>query len=92
MSNPDDFATEILQMSPAVAVSGITLMGIPLNEWVYILTIIYTIVCILSVIKKHWIDPYFNNKNNNKKYEYRQEENRGDSGEDSAPHGRRDGV
>ena len=88
INNSDDFATEILQMSPAVAVSGVTFMGFPLNEWVYILTIIYTAVCILSVIKKHWVDPYINNKNKNKdNNECRQEESRGDSDSDSASHG-----
>lgn len=63
MTDPEDYLSDFVQVTPAVAVSGITLLGIPLHEWVYILTIVYTLVCIASVIKKHWIDPWLNNKN-----------------------------
>lgn len=48
----------IVSVSPPTVVSCTTLLGIPLSDWVYISTIIYTIVGIITLIKKHWIDPW----------------------------------
>lgn len=48
----------IISVSPPTVVSCTTLLGIPLSDWVYISTIIYTIVGIITLIKKHWIDPW----------------------------------
>lgn len=45
----------IIQFSPPVAVSVVTILGLSLQEWVYIATIIYTILGIITLIKKHWI-------------------------------------
>lgn len=37
--------TEALQQAaPPAAITGLSFAGIPLNEWVYILTIIYTLI------------------------------------------------
>lgn len=55
-------AEEILQFTPPTVVSCTTLFGLPLSEWVYLVTILYTIVGILTVIKRHWIDPYLRAK------------------------------
>lgn len=51
-------AEAVLQASPPTVVSCTTLLGISLSEWVYIATIIYTLIGVLTLIKKHWIDPY----------------------------------
>lgn len=48
----------IISVSPPTVVSCTTLLGIPLSDWVYISTIIYTIVGIITLIKKHWFDPW----------------------------------
>ena len=45
-------------MSPPIAVTGVTVLGVALSDWVYIGTIVYTIVGIITMIKKHWVDPY----------------------------------
>lgn len=47
-----------ISMSPPIAVTGVTVLGVALSDWVYIGTIVYTIVGILTMIKKHWVDPY----------------------------------
>lgn len=47
-----------ISMSPPIAVTGVTFLGVALSDWVYIGTIVYTIVGILTMIKKHWVDPY----------------------------------
>lgn len=49
---------DIINMSPPIAVTGVTFLGIALSDWVYIGTIVYTIVGIITMIKKHWVGPY----------------------------------
>lgn len=49
---------DIINMSPPLAVTGVTFLGVALSDWVYIGTIVYTIVGIITMIKKHWVDPY----------------------------------
>ena len=48
-------------MTPPAVVSGVTIMGLPLHEWVYVMTIVYTIVGIVCLIKKTF---FTHNKNN----------------------------
>lgn len=57
-----EFLDGILQVSPPAVVSCTTLLGIPLSDWVYIATIIYTIVGICTIIKRHWITPWLRQK------------------------------
>lgn len=49
---------DIINMSPPIAVTGVVFLGVALSDWVYIGTIVYTIVGILTMIKKHWVGPY----------------------------------
>ena len=56
----------IAQITPSVAVSSAVFLGLPLSDWVYIVTIIYTFVGICTMIKKHWIDPWLDRKRKNK--------------------------
>lgn len=51
-------AKDLINMSPPIAVTGVTVLGVALSDWVYIGTIVYTIVGIITMIKKHWVDPY----------------------------------
>lgn len=51
-------AKDIINMSPPIAVTGVTVLGVALSDWVYIGTIVYTIVGIITMIKKYWVDPY----------------------------------
>lgn len=55
-------AEGVLQASPPAVVSSCTLLGFPLSDWVYIATIIYIFVGILSIIKRYWVDPYLRTK------------------------------
>ena len=48
----------IINMSPPIAVTGVTVLGVALSDWVYIGTIVYTIVGIITMIKKYWVGPY----------------------------------
>lgn len=50
------------QIIPSVAVSSAVILGLPLSDWVYIVTIVYTFVGICTMIKKHWIDPWLEKK------------------------------
>lgn len=56
----------IAQITPSVVVSSVVFLGLPLSDWVYIVTIIYTFVGICTMIKKHWIDPWLEKKRKNK--------------------------
>lgn len=51
-------AKDIINMSPPIAVTGVIVLGVALSDWVYIGTIVYTIVGIITMIKKYWVDPY----------------------------------
>jgi hypothetical protein len=51
-------AKDIINMSPPIAVTGVTFLGVALSDWVYIGTLVYTIVGIITMIKKYWVDPY----------------------------------
>lgn len=51
-------AKDIINMSPPIAVTGVTFLGVALSDWVYIGTIVYTIVGIITMIKKYWVGPY----------------------------------
>lgn len=50
------------QITPSVAVSSAVILGLPLSDWVYIVTIVYTFVGICTMIKKRWIDPWLEKK------------------------------
>ena len=50
------------QITQSVAVSSAVILGLPLSDWVYIVTIVYTFVGICTMIKKHWIDPWLEKK------------------------------
>lgn len=52
----------IAQITPSLAVSSAAFLGLPLSDWVYIVTIVYTFVGICTMIKKHWIDPWLEKK------------------------------
>ena len=49
---------DIISMSPPIAVTGVTVLGEALRDWVYIGTFVYTIVGTITMIKKYWVDPY----------------------------------
>lgn len=48
-----DELADVARTSPALAVSTLSLFGIGLVDWVYILTVIYLIIQIALVIRKH---------------------------------------
>lgn len=52
----------LAQITPSVAVYSAVILGLPLSDWVYIVTIVYTFVGICTMIKKHWIDPWLEKK------------------------------
>ena len=57
----------VASVSPAVAVSSSIVFGLPLSDWVYVVTIIYTFVGICTMIKKHWIDPWLEEQEEEKR-------------------------
>ncbi len=53
MEHLKDELLDVAKTSPALAVSTLTLLGIGLVDWVYILTVIYLIIQIALAIRKH---------------------------------------
>lgn len=45
--------TQAAAAAPPVTVTGLTLFGFPLQEWVLLLTFIYTIVLIYTTVARH---------------------------------------
>lgn len=46
---------EFLKICLPLTISGATLMGLTLHDWTYVFTIIYTLLGIITLVKKHWI-------------------------------------
>lgn len=44
-------ASEVAKVSPPIAVSAATFFGLTLQEWVYVATLVYTILQIFYLIK-----------------------------------------
>lgn len=61
-----NLAENIAQVTPSLAVSSAVTLGLPLNDWVYVITIIYTFVGICTMIKKHWVEPWLEKKRKEK--------------------------
>lgn len=58
----DQLIDILIKSSPSVAVTGMTLLGLALNQWVYVVTIIYTLVATIALIKKHWFSNHKDKK------------------------------
>ena len=53
MKHPE-LTEPIIKAAPAVAVSGMTLFGVALSEWVYIMTIIWLVIQMGDWAWKKW--------------------------------------
>lgn len=62
----DNLAENIAQVAPSWAVSSAVFLGLPLSDWVYVITIIYTFVGICTMIKKHWVEPWLEKRRKEK--------------------------
>lgn len=61
-----NLAENIAQVVPSLAVSSAVILGLPLSDWVYVISIIYTFVGICTMIKKHWVEPWLKKKRKEK--------------------------
>lgn len=61
-----NLAENIAQVAPSLAVSSAVILGLPLSDWVYVITIIYTFVGICTMIKKHWAEPWLEKRRKEK--------------------------
>ncbi|MBI1773543.1 MAG: hypothetical protein HYR68_14585 [Burkholderiales bacterium] len=60
----NDYPMETVKSMPPIAISAITLLGIPLNEWVFILTIIYTVLQITFFVRDRMLKPWLHRRVN----------------------------
>lgn len=54
---------EFLKICLPLTISGATLMGLTLHDWTYVFTIIYTLLGIVTLVKKHWLTPKNSSEN-----------------------------
>ena len=47
-----DHIADFGKASPPIAITSLSLFGLPLSEWVYLLTAIYTLLLILGFLRK----------------------------------------
>lgn len=59
-----DHNMEPVKALPPVAISAITVLGVPLNEWVFILTIIYTVLQITFFVRDKVVKPWLHKRAN----------------------------
>lgn len=52
--NHSDLATEAVKAGPAIAVSGLTFMGVALSDWLILLTIVYTLAQLGFLVRDKW--------------------------------------
>lgn len=53
---------EYIKAAPPVTISTISLIGIPLNEWVFICTIVYTVLLTIFLVRDKLIFPWLERK------------------------------
>lgn len=51
----EDVISALVKASPSLTVTGMTILGITLHQWVYVVTILYTLVAIATLIKRFWM-------------------------------------
>lgn len=52
-----DTLTEAAKASPPVTVGGLTLVGVPLSDWLIIATLVYTVLQIVFLLRDKWYTP-----------------------------------
>ncbi len=60
----NDNHMETVKSMPPITISAITLLGVPLNEWVFILTIIYTSLQITFFVRDKVVKPWLHRRAN----------------------------
>lgn len=57
--NANDTATGIaLKAAPPAGVGGLTILGVSLPDWILILTLIYTVLGLIALIRDKYIKPW----------------------------------
>jgi hypothetical protein len=63
MSTKTELAVEAVRISPPVAVTGLSLYGVSLQDWVLVVTLIYTALSLIFLIRDMVYRPW-KDKNN----------------------------
>lgn len=64
MTIDSDFIVEAARASPATAVTGLTLAGVALSEWVVILTLILLVFQLFFLVRDKWYIPRKHKRSN----------------------------
>ena len=52
-----DTLNEAYKAAPPVTVGGLTFVGVPLSDWLIVVTLIYTVLQIVFLIRDKWYIP-----------------------------------
>ncbi|GHH52458.1 hypothetical protein GCM10009090_16440 [[Pseudomonas] boreopolis] len=58
----ESVAAAAAKLSPPVTVVGVTILGYSLQDWVYVLTIIYTLMLMAHHVVSKWIPMWRNRR------------------------------
>ena len=54
MPTQSEITMESIKATPSIAVGTMTLFGVPLADWVLILTLVYTVMQIFFLLRDKW--------------------------------------
>lgn len=49
-----DITTEALRASPAIAVTSLSVFGVGLQDWLIVITIVYTVLQVIFLLRDKW--------------------------------------
>lgn len=58
MTTKTELATEAARISPPVAVTGLSLYGVSLQDWVLVVTLVYTVASLVFLIRDKLYIPW----------------------------------
>ena len=52
MAIPPEQLSDVIKAAPPITITGMTIVGIPIQDWVLIMTLVYTILQILIIARR----------------------------------------
>lgn len=56
MTLPSEQITDVVKAAPPITITGMTIVGIQVQDWLLILTLVYTILQILIIVRRFMLN------------------------------------
>ena len=56
MATPPEQLSDAIKAAPPITITGMTIVGIPIQDWVLMLTLVYTILQILIIARRFMLN------------------------------------